>query len=66
MRIERVVVEAPGGDRLDRYLAGVLDLSRTRVANLVEDGRVRVDGAVPKKSEIVEVGEEIEVRIPPP
>ncbi len=66
MRIERVVVEAPGGERLDRYLAGVLDLSRTRVANLVEDGQVRVDGAVPKKSDVVEVGQEIEVRIPPP
>jgi len=66
VRIERVVVEAPGGERLDRYLAGVLDLSRTRIANLVEDGQVRVDGAVPKKSEVVEVGQEIEVRIPPP
>ncbi len=55
-----------GGDRLDRYVAGHSDLSRTRVQALVAEGRVRVDGHVARKAERLEAGQEIEVRIPPP
>ncbi len=54
------------GDRLDAYVAGNSDLSRARVQALVAEGRVRVDGQVARKSDRLEAGQEIEVRVPPP
>jgi 23S rRNA pseudouridine1911/1915/1917 synthase len=54
------------GERLDRWLAGALDLSRTRVARLVEEGRVRWNASEPRKSEPLSPGDRIEVEIPPP
>ena len=64
-RIEFLTVDREG-DRLDAYVAGQLDLSRTRVQTLVEDGRVLVNGQPARKSERLEVGQEIEVRVPVP
>ena len=54
------------GDRLDVYVAENSDLSRARVQALVAEGRVRVDGHVARKSDRLEAGQEIEVRVPPP
>ena len=54
------------GERLDRWLAEALDLSRTRVARLVEDGRVRWNEATPRKSETLSAGDRIQVEVPPP
>ncbi len=54
------------GDRLDAYVAGNSDLSRARVQALVAEGRVTVDGHVARKSDRLEAGQEIEVRVPPP
>ena len=64
-RVEVLTVRQ-AGDRLDGYVAGNSDLSRARVQALVADGRVRVDGQVARKSDRLEVGQEIEVRVPPP
>jgi 23S rRNA pseudouridine1911/1915/1917 synthase len=55
-----------GGDRLDVYVAGNSDLSRTRVQALVADGKIRIDGKLARKSDRLEVGQKIEVLIPPP
>ncbi len=58
-------VEAPGGERVDAYLARTLpDLSRSRVARLIEAGAVRLNGRVPRKSEKTSPGDNIEVEIP--
>jgi 23S rRNA pseudouridine1911/1915/1917 synthase len=64
----RIVVEAPpNGARLDAYLAGRLpDLSRSRIAQLLTLGRVRLNGRLPRKSERLAVGDVIEVEIPRP
>ncbi|MCA9736786.1 MAG: RluA family pseudouridine synthase [Gemmatimonadota bacterium] len=61
-------LEVGEGDRgrLDRFVADRLGLSRTRVARLAEEGRVRVDGRAVRKSEAVEPGQVIEVDVPPP
>jgi len=60
------LVVGPGEEgRLDRFLADRLDLSRTRVQALIAEGRVRVDGRAPRKSEPVEEGSEVAVEIPP-
>jgi 23S rRNA pseudouridine1911/1915/1917 synthase len=64
-RVEVITVRQ-AGDRLDVYVAGNSDLSRARVQALVADGRVRVDGQVLRKADRLEVGQKIEVRIPPP
>ncbi len=64
-RIETLIVERQG-DRLDAYVAGHLSLSRTRVQALLKEGRVLLDGHPAPKSERLEVGQEIEVRVPPP
>ncbi len=54
------------GERVDAWIADRVKLSRTRIAKLIGADRVRVDGAVPKKSDPVEAGQRIVVRVPPP
>ena len=64
-RVEVLLVERDG-DRLDAYVAGNSDLSRARVQALVKEGRVLVDGRVARKSERLDVGQCIEIRVPTP
>ncbi len=52
--------------RLDRFLSGRLGLSRTRIQNLIAQGRVTVDGRPARKSDAVEAGARIEVVVPAP
>ncbi|HWJ09565.1 MAG TPA: RluA family pseudouridine synthase [Nocardioides sp.] len=53
------------GERIDVVLAQLFGVSRTRAAELVADGRVRVDGAeVSGKSERVLAGSVLDVEIP--
>ncbi len=59
-RIELRVPDAAAGTRLDRFLAAPLG-SRARAQSLIDDGRVRVDGAVRPKRHLVAAGEAIEV-----
>ncbi len=57
---------AGASGRLDLYLATRLDLSRSRIQALLEEGRVRVDGARPKKSDRIDAGQLVEVEVPDP
>jgi 23S rRNA pseudouridine1911/1915/1917 synthase len=54
------------GDRLDTWLAARLDISRSRAAQLIEEGRVTLNGAVPKKRDRPVPGDRVQVVIPPP
>ena len=54
------------GERLDAALARLFGFSRTKAADLVEDGRVLVDGAAAMKSARVRAGSWLEVEIPGP
>ena len=55
------------GQRLDRFLAALLpDVSRTRVQELLEEGRILVDGAARKASYHVAEGESVTVDLPEP
>jgi len=65
-RRERFQVEEPGGERLDVYLARKLELSRSRAVALVAEGRVLLDGELPRKASVVEAGAVVEVVVPPP
>ncbi len=61
-----LVVDHEGtGLRLDAWLAGDLELSRTRVAALIEEERILLNGAVPRKSQLVAEGDQVEVDLPP-
>ena len=63
---EVYVVDMEGaGLRIDAWLAGAIDLSRTRIAALIEDGLVRLNGSVPRKSELLAEHDRIEVELPP-
>jgi len=54
------------GRRLDLFVAQcVPELSRTRIQELVRDGKVRVDGQIAKASQRVAAGETIEVHVVP-
>jgi 23S rRNA pseudouridine1911/1915/1917 synthase len=63
---EVLTVDESAEGRLDGWLAARLGLSRTRVAALIREGRVLVDGRSPRKSEAVSSGQRIEVEIPAP
>lgn len=51
--------------RLDRFVSDHLELSRTRVQNLLSEGWITVDGRPGKKSEAVAEGQRVRVRVPP-
>lgn len=54
------------GERLDAAIARMFGLSRTRAAELIAGGNVRLDGSEPGKSERVQAGSWLEVTLPPP
>ncbi|MGY8798609.1 MAG: RluA family pseudouridine synthase [Longimicrobiales bacterium] len=61
------LVVAPGEEnRLDSFLAGRLDCSRTRAQKLLAKGLVTVDGRAGKKSEPVTEGMVIHATVPAP
>lgn len=65
-RVEVVVPSPAEGDRIDRFLAVALDRARNQVQQWIGEGLVTVEGETVKPSTRVEVGQRIEVRIPPP
>ncbi|MDX1675367.1 MAG: RluA family pseudouridine synthase [Longimicrobiales bacterium] len=64
----RLEVESAGdGERLDAWVADRLDdLSRSRAAQLIAEGRIRLNGEPAKKSERLEAGDVVEVEVPEP
>jgi 23S rRNA pseudouridine1911/1915/1917 synthase len=59
-----LVPEGLAGERLDAALARMFGFSRSRAAELVSDGLVRLDGATPAKSDRVQAGALLDVEIP--
>lgn len=66
MTTRTVSIPTGSTSRIDALVSAELGLSRTRVQALIAQGRVRVDGRVPRKSEIFRDGAEIAVDLPPP
>ena len=67
--VDSRVVAVPGGltgERVDAAISRLFGLSRNRAARLVADGHVRLDGALPAKSERVVEGAQLEVDLPAP
>ncbi len=62
----RIDVDVESGERVDKMLSVRLGLSRTRVAHLIADGHVRINGDSPLKRQVPKVGDRIEVTLPEP
>jgi len=64
--VRRFTAETPG-ERLDRFLAGKCpDLSRSRIQELIRDGRVKVGGVIVTKPALrLRGGELVEVEVAP-
>lgn len=61
----RLEVAAASDERLDAWLAARLpQLSRTRIARLIEEGHVRINGRPPKKRDRARPGDVIEIEVP--
>lgn len=58
--MKELIVEE-GTERLDKYLSNVLDISRSKVQNLIKQGKVKVNGKTEKESFKVSNGDRIEV-----
>tara|TARA_B100001123_G_scaffold14323_1_gene16296 strand:- start:6761 stop:7756 length:996 start_codon:yes stop_codon:yes gene_type:complete len=54
------------GERLDVFVAAALELSRTRVHKLLEEGRVLLDGRLARKSESLSQGQRLQINVPEP
>ena len=67
-RIETYHYDEQASDRLDKFLVTCLpEFSRARLQGLIADGFVTVNGVAARKAgQVIEDGDDIEVRIPPP
>lgn len=59
------VDEASAGERLDRWLAHKMNLSRARLQALISSKLVRVNGLLIKASYHIKRGDQVEIEIPP-
>ena len=65
--LRRIVVGGESaGSRLDSWVAARTGISRSRVARLVREGQVLVNGVSRRKSEPVSEGDTVEIRLPEP
>jgi 23S rRNA pseudouridine1911/1915/1917 synthase len=62
------VPESNSGDRLDRFLAEALNISRNQIQKAIADSQVKVNGQVAKVSHRIQLDDEIEIlsEISPP
>jgi 23S rRNA pseudouridine1911/1915/1917 synthase len=66
LRQKLTALPADAGRRLDVFLTEhVPDLSRTRIQELIREGRVRVDGNIAKVSHRISAGESVEIEALP-
>ncbi|HET6230514.1 MAG TPA: RluA family pseudouridine synthase [Longimicrobiaceae bacterium] len=64
--LDLVAGEDAGDGRLDAWLAEHAGLSRNRAVQLIDEGRVLVNGAVLRKKDKPQPGDRIEVHLPAP
>ena len=60
------VADDDAGERLDSWLAPRLELSRSRVVQLIEEGRVLLNDTPARKKELTVPGDRVRVTLPPP
>ncbi len=65
-RVYRLVVEEGARERLDVWVAQQIDLSRSQVKQLIDEGFVVVNGEGVKAGYRLRAGDEVQVTVPPP
>ena len=66
-RLSATIPPELAGQRLDQALPALFaDITRSRLQQWIEDGRVTLNGQVPRKRDKVKAGDAVEVRVPPP
>ena len=63
MNIEKIISDT-SGIRVDKFISDKLDISRSRVQKLVEEGLVTIDGVLAKPSQKVGLNQVVMVEIP--
>ena len=58
MRLEIIVKDSSGG-RLDKYLSGVTDYSRSKIGEMIDSNLITVNGTIEKSSYKVCEGDKI-------
>ena len=66
MRIETLTFESGISQRVDSFLSSSLNISRSSIAKLIEDGNVLINGKVISKSKNLKTGDFLEVKIHDP
>ncbi|MBN1591672.1 MAG: RluA family pseudouridine synthase [Candidatus Coatesbacteria bacterium] len=65
--LNQVIISDEEGRRLDAFLAErVQGISRTRIGKLIKDGLITVNGRPSKPSYQVEMGDRVNIELPPP
>jgi 23S rRNA pseudouridine1911/1915/1917 synthase len=66
-RLHLQVAPEWSGERLDRYVAGVVEaLSRSYVRRLIDDGAIRLNQRAAKPGQVVQPGDTVTIDVPPP
>lgn len=63
MEIKKIIIDETG-KRIDKYISEKLDLTRSRIQKLIDDGMVSINGKTAKSSAKVNEGEILTVEIP--
>lgn len=63
MNIEKIISDV-SGDRIDKFVSEKLNISRSRVQKLIEDGYITIDGKPAKSSSKVDANQIVMVEIP--
>lgn len=63
MEIKKIIIDETG-KRIDKYISEKLDLTRSRIQKLIDDGMVSINGKTAKSSVKVNEGEILTVEIP--
>lgn len=62
-----LVSEGEGGERLDKWLMSQeLELSRSQIQRLIEEGRITVNGGLVSKKQVTHPGDQVIVALPEP
>lgn len=65
-RVHWTAEAADAGVRLDAFLAGKMEKTRSAVQKLIEQGNVLVNGSAAAKNARLREGDQVEAEIPPP
>lgn len=65
-RVQWTAEAADAGVRLDAFLAGRMEKTRSAVQKLIDQGSVQVNGSAAAKNTRLRVGDWVEVEVPPP